>query len=62
MLLLTDINENRLYMEYGLFFFCEVLQLCSDMEVVRAVCGYAKKNGNCDVKVRYYEKFFVNLL
>lgn len=40
MLLLTDINMNRLYMEYGLFFFCEVLRLRSDMEVVRAVCGY----------------------
>lgn len=23
---------------------------------------YAKKNGNCDGKVRYYENFFVNLL
>ena len=39
MLLLTDINENRLYMEYGLFFFCELSRLFYDKEI-GAVCGY----------------------
>ena len=35
MLLLADINENRLYMEYGLFFFAR----CCDCAPIWRLCG-----------------------
>jgi hypothetical protein len=41
MLLLTDINENRLYMEYGLFFFVS----CRGCSMIRRLGWYVVIGG-----------------